>query len=105
VDTVSTNTDGDEGAGPEGLQTYIRAHREKDFLNNLSEKLLVYGLGREPLLSDEPLLERMRAKLAGSGYRMSALIETIVTSPQFLNRRNPDSSQPSNQRSNLQKGE
>jgi len=105
VDTHATFPGGDEGAGPEGLQTYIRAHREKDFLNNLSEKLLVYGLGREPLLSDEPLLDRMRAKLAESGYRMSALIETIVTSPQFLNRRNPDSSQPSNQRSNLQKGE
>jgi hypothetical protein len=74
----------------EGLQTYIRAHREKDFLNNLSGKMLVYALGRSPLLSDEPLLEQMRTKMAGSGYRFSALIETIVTSPQFLNRRNPD---------------
>ena len=105
VDTHATFPGGEEGAGPEGLQTYIRAHREKDFLNNLSAKLLVYGLGREPLLSDEPLLERMRAKLAESGYRMSALIETIVTSPQFLNRRDPDSNQPSNHSSNLQKGE
>jgi len=67
--------------------------------------MLVYALERSPLLSDEPLLERMRTKLAESGYRISSLIETIVTSPQFLNRRNPDSSQPSNQRSNLQKGE
>ena len=45
---LATFPGGDEGAGPEGLQTYIRAHREKDFLNNLSEKLLVYGLGRKP---------------------------------------------------------
>ncbi len=35
-----------EGEGLEGLQAYIRAHREKDFLNNLSEKMLVYALGR-----------------------------------------------------------
>jgi hypothetical protein len=72
------------------LQAYIRAHREKDFLNNLSGKMLVYALERSPLLSDEPLLERMRTKLAESGYRISSLIETIVTSPQFLNRRTPD---------------
>jgi len=45
------------------------------------------------MLSDEPLLERMRTRLAESGYRMSALIETIVASPQFLDRRSPDSKQ------------
>jgi hypothetical protein len=90
VDTHATFPSGEEGAGTEGLQNYIRAHREKDFLNNLSEKLLVYALGRSSMLSDEPLLEQMRTSPAASGNRMSALIETIVTSPQFLNRRNPD---------------
>ena len=29
-----------------GLQAYIRQHREKDFLDNLCRKLLVYALGR-----------------------------------------------------------
>ena len=91
VDTHATFPGGEQGAGLEGLQAYIRAHREKDFLNNLSQKLLVYALGRSAVLSDETLLEQMRTKLAASGYRFSALIETIVTSPQFLNRRNPDS--------------
>lgn len=90
VDTRATFPGGEQGSGLEGLQTYIRAHREKDFLNNLSGKMLVYALGRSPVLSDEPLLERARAKLAENGYRISALIETIVTSPQFLNRRDPD---------------
>ena len=33
----------------------------------------------------------MHARLAASGYRVSALIETIVTSPQFLNRRTAES--------------
>ena len=75
------------------MQTYIRANREKDFLNNLSEKMLVYALGRSPIISDEPLLEAMHAKLLTSGYKMSALIETIIASPQFLNRRNPEYSQ------------
>ena len=39
------------------------------------------------MLSDEPLVERMNAALAANGYRFSALVDAIVTSPQFLNRR------------------
>jgi mono/diheme cytochrome c family protein len=89
VDTRANFPGGSEGVGLEGLQTYIRAHREKDFVNNLSQKLLVYGLGRSELISDEPLLDSMRAKMAANGYKFSALVETLVASPQFLNARNP----------------
>ena len=31
----------------------------------------------------------MNAKLAANGYRFSTLVETIVTSPQFLKKRTP----------------
>src|SRR6185369_8035339 len=71
VDTSATFPGGVQGTGLEGLQAYIRSHREKDFTNNLSGKMLVYALGRSPVLSDEPLLEQARAKLAASGYRIS----------------------------------
>ena len=87
VDTQATFPGGSQGAGLAGLQSYIRANREKDFLDNLSRKMLVYALGRSLLLSDEPLIQRMNARLAASGYRFSALVETIVTSPQFLKKR------------------
>ncbi|MBO0861082.1 MAG: DUF1592 domain-containing protein [Chloracidobacterium sp.] len=93
VDGRAVFPGGDQGAGLTGLIAYIRAHREKDFLNNLSEKMLIYSLGRSLLVSDEPLLEEMRSRLAANGYKMSALIETIVTSPQFLNRRATELSQ------------
>ena len=89
VDTQAAFPGGSEGIGVSGLQTYIRAHREMDFLDNLSRKMLVYALGRSLLLSDEPLIERMNARLAANGYRFSALVETIVTSPQFLKKRTP----------------
>jgi hypothetical protein len=91
VDTQASFPGGTDGKGLIGLQAYIRAKREKDFLDNFSRKLLVYALGRSPLLSDEPLVQRMNAQLVASGYRVSALIETIVTSPQFLNRRTASS--------------
>jgi len=87
VDTNAMFPGGTQGTGLTGLQAYIRSNREKDFLDNLTQKLLVYALGRSLLLSDEPLIERMNARLVGNGYRISALIDAIVTSPQFLNRR------------------
>jgi hypothetical protein len=70
------------------VQTYIREHRQKDFLDNLSRKVLGYALSRSLLLSDEPTVQRMETRLAANGYRFSTLLETAVTSPQFLNRRN-----------------
>jgi mono/diheme cytochrome c family protein len=90
VDTQATFPDGSQHSGFEGVQTYIREHRQKDFLDNVSRKLLAYALGRSLLLSDEPILERMQTRLAANGYRINSLVETIVTSPQFLTKRGPD---------------
>jgi hypothetical protein len=103
VDTHATFPGGSQGEGLAGLEAYIKAHREKDFVNSLSEKMLVYALGRASLLSDEPLLDTMRKNLAAGGYKFSAIVDTIVTSPQFLNRRNqPAISQKNNE---VKKGE
>jgi hypothetical protein len=67
-----------EGEGVPGLQAYIKSKQQDDFIDNLSRKLLVYALGRSLQLSDEALID---------GYRFRALIETIVLSPQFRDRR------------------
>jgi hypothetical protein len=91
IETQATFPGGTQGGGLSGLQAYIRANREKDFLDTLTRKLLVYALGRSLLLSDEPLVERMNRRLAGNGHRISGLVDAIVTSPQFLNRRTGDS--------------
>jgi hypothetical protein len=90
VDAYATFPGGSQGAGVEGLRRYLREHRQQEFLDNLSRKLVAYALGRTLLLSDDPLLDGMRAELTANGYRFSSLVETIVTSPQFLTRRDPD---------------
>jgi Protein of unknown function (DUF1592)/Protein of unknown function (DUF1588)/Protein of unknown function (DUF1585)/Protein of unknown function (DUF1595) len=87
VDTKAVFPGGSQGEGFEGVQAYIREHRQQDFLDNLSRKLLAYALGRSLQLSDEAVIERMQTKLAANAYRFTTLVETIVTSPQFLNRR------------------
>ncbi|WP_238325999.1 DUF1592 domain-containing protein [Bryobacter aggregatus] len=86
VNTEAIYPNGAKKSGVDGVQSYIKENREKDFVDNLSRKLLAYSLGRSLLLSDEPLVERMSAKLIAGGYRFSALVDTIVTSTQFLNR-------------------
>lgn len=87
VETAAEFPGGWTGSGLEGVQAFIREHRQRDFLRNLSRKLLAYSLGRSLLLSDELLVDRMTAALAAREYRFGALVDTIVTSPQFVNRR------------------
>jgi hypothetical protein len=89
VDSSADYPGGLHGRGLDDLLGYIHDHREKDFLNNLCRKLLVYSLGRSLQLSDELLLDDMRKAFEDSGYRFSALIQSIVVSPQFRNQRNP----------------
>jgi len=97
VDTRAVFPGGMQGAGFEGVQAYIRQHRQNDFIDNLCRKLLAYGLGRSLVLSDDTTVEHMRATLAASAYRFDSLVETIVTSPQFLNKRSPDSPEQTGQ--------
>ncbi len=89
VDTAVTFPGGFEGSGLQGLETFIRDHRQKEFVEGLSRKLLSYSLNRSLQLSDESLIDRMETQLVANNYRFNSLVETIVTSPQFLNKRIP----------------
>ncbi|MBI2946914.1 MAG: DUF1592 domain-containing protein [Verrucomicrobia bacterium] len=87
VDIGAKFPDGSDRSGLDGLRDYLRERRQEDFLENLCRKLLAYALGRTVTLSDDELIHDMRTKLAAQGYRFGNLVESIVTSPQFLNRR------------------
>jgi hypothetical protein len=94
VETTATFPGGSQGDGLPGLRTYIRDHRQHDFIDNLCRKLLAYGLGRTLLPSDDETVARMRERLAADGHRFGSLVEGIVTSPQFLNVRAEGGAQP-----------
>lgn len=87
VETRAAFPDDGEGQGLEGLRRYLKERRQKEFVDNLCRKMLAYGLGRNLILSDDLTIAAMHSKLTASGYRFSTLIECIITSPQFLNRR------------------
>ena len=89
VDTAVTYPGGINGVGFEGLRDFIRDHRQDQFLNNLCRKLLSYSLNRTLQLSDEALVDTMQTNLAAQGDRFDTMVETIVLSPQFRNKRIP----------------
>jgi hypothetical protein len=87
VDDTATFPGGSQGDGLDGLRSYLRDHRQAEYVDNLCRKLLSYALGRTLLLTDEPLLEEMRDRLAERDNRFGVLVKSIVTSRQFLNKR------------------
>jgi hypothetical protein len=93
IDASATFPGGVQGSGFRGVQAYIKAKRQQDFLENISRKLLSYALGRTLQLSDDPVIAQMKTRMSETGYQFSALVETIVSSQQFLNKRRPESTQ------------
>ncbi|HYH67355.1 MAG TPA: DUF1592 domain-containing protein, partial [Urbifossiella sp.] len=87
VDTRVSFPGNEQGEGVGGLRQYLQTRRQEAFIDTLCRKLLAYGLGRTLLLSDEPLVAAMKARLARDGGRFAGLADVIATSPQFLNRR------------------
>ena len=87
VDVSAAFPGGVSASGLAGLQEYIRGHREKEFVEGLCRKLLSYALNRSLQLSDDPLIDRLAVSNGAKQNRFDTLIEAIVTSPQFLNKR------------------
>jgi hypothetical protein len=90
VDASATFPGGMQGLGLVGLRQYIQSARQDDFVDNLCRKLLAYALGRSLILTDDATIQDMKSKLVADGYHVDNLIDSIVTSRQFLYKRGPD---------------
>jgi hypothetical protein len=82
VQTSGSYPDGRERDGLDGLRAYLREKRQDDFVDNFARKLLAYALGRGLLPSDRGTIDEMKAR-----GRFGDVVEVVVTSPQFRNRR------------------
>ncbi len=89
VQLDATFPDGSERAGLAGLKSYIQTKVQDEFLDNLARKLTAYALGRTLLFSDDLLIADLKAKLTANDNSFGSLVESLVTSPQFLNKRAP----------------
>ena len=87
VQINATFPDGTDETGLSGLRDYLHTKVQGEFVDNLCRKLASYALGRTLGLSDDSLIADMKARLVAHDYHFSALVESLVTSPQFLNKR------------------
>lgn len=87
IDDTGELKDGTKFQGIAGLRDYLRKNQAQ-FTTQFCRKLLGYALGRQTLPSDRALLAQMQAALQQNGGRVSAAVVQIVSSRQFLNRRN-----------------
>ena len=87
VDVRAEFPDGRRGNGLEGLRQHLVQTRREQFIDNVVRRLFAYALGRRLMLSDRRIVESMNDELAGDGYRFRGLVERIVLSRQFLEKR------------------
>jgi hypothetical protein len=72
--------------GVEALKKYLLSDRRDQFAHALTSKMLTYALGRSMALDDEVLVEDLNKHFADSDFKLSALMEAIVTSEAFMTR-------------------
>ena len=86
IDVTGALPDGSQFAGPGGLRTLLLERREQ-FVRTVTEKLLTYALGRAIGPRDRYFVRQIVRDAERSGYRWSAVINGIVSSPLFRMRR------------------
>ena len=95
ADTTAKLMNGQVMEGAAGLRRYLVETRREEVVRQFCRKLLGFALGREVLLSDEPLLDRMHMALSSRDYRFQVAVEHIINSRQFCQIRDqPSTIQP-----------
>ena len=82
VDSSGELADGTTLAGVAGLRRELLQHPDT-FVRTLTEKLLVYALGRGLTFHDVPVVRAVARDAAQHDYRFSSLILGIVRSAPF----------------------
>jgi Protein of unknown function (DUF1592)/Protein of unknown function (DUF1588)/Protein of unknown function (DUF1595)/Protein of unknown function (DUF1585)/Protein of unknown function (DUF1587) len=89
IETVSTLPDGTVVDGIEGVKSLLLADPER-FVSAVTEKLLMYALGRNIQYYDKPAVRAIVREAAADGYTFPALVRGIVSSVPFRMRTAPD---------------
>jgi hypothetical protein len=82
IDASSTMVSGEKMNGVIDLRNQLMK-RPEQFVRTLTEKLMVYGLGRSVDWRDMPTVRGIERKAKDQDYRFSALVIGVVESDQF----------------------
>lgn len=85
VDASGDLPSGEKFVGPKELISILRGRQEK-FSRTLTERLMVYALGRGLEYYDKCAVDKTMDLMKQRGNRFSALVEGIVTSDPFMKR-------------------
>jgi hypothetical protein len=88
IDASGQLPDGSSFNGVKELRTALAAHPER-FAHTVTEKLMIYALGRGVETYDMPSIRKILKDAASGGYKMQSLIMGIVQSYPFQYRRLP----------------
>ena len=83
IDSSGTLPDGKSFRGADGLRTMLKQEQET-FAEAVTEKLLMYALGRGVDSADRPAVRAIATAAATGNYKFSSLIIGIVNSDPFL---------------------
>ena len=87
IDPAGQLVSGESFKGASDLTAILAKSKRPEFVRCLSEKMLIYALGRGLEFYDKCAVESISRGLAGHHYRFSALILEIVNSVPFQQRR------------------
>jgi cytochrome c553 len=82
IDASTQLADGTKFTGVEGLKAVILKNPER-FVSAVSEKLLMYGIGRNVQYFDAPAVRAIVRDAAKKNYTFAALVEGVVKSKPF----------------------
>jgi len=85
VNTGATFWDGTDFEGPEGLFNILMA-RSDLFVENFTEKLMIYALGRKVEYFDKPFVRDVVEEASREDFRFGSLVKAIALSPVFIQR-------------------
>jgi hypothetical protein len=88
IDASGVLPDGTKINGPDDLRSALMA-RPDQFVQTLTQKLMIYGMGRTVEYHDMPTVRAIVRDAAADDYRFVSLVTSIVKSPPFRMRRIP----------------
>jgi hypothetical protein len=89
IDTAGKLVDGTTVSGPADLRQALMKHPEV-FVQTMTEKLLMYALGRNLEYYDMPAVRKIVRDSARDNYRFSSIVMGIVNSAPFQMRKIPE---------------
>ena len=95
IDTNGVLADGSKVNGPSELRQAILS-RPDAFVTIITERMMIYALGRGLEPSDMPVVRRIVKQAGKSGYRLSTIVNEIIESAPFQMRTRLDPAQPTN---------